>query len=173
MLERPYNEKELPLKMKKHEEVMQDFYNKFGDDPEKWDADAYYFLNRKFMREEWGVDDLSNLEDYQLKKITKEVVEQYGKEKQEGIGRLMNPEQEAAYRWLWELYDIDRVNVPQNLVFVDEDAGIEKVFYPSEKELYPQEVDQAEEWAGLKHGHETPAEFKEYLRRLREKAHLI
>jgi len=84
-------------------------------DEKQWGVDEFLYLNKEFMRNEWGVEELSNIEDYQLRNIAEQVIKEYKESRkmaEDGLTKAaVNPEEEIAYRWLLELYDINRGQV--------------------------------------------------------------
>ena len=122
------------------------------------------------------VDNLSNIEAFRLRKIVGECIKQKEHEDELGKqGRMRGPQMitlspEAARRWLWELYGIHWDDVPTIFLIKDKTTGKTYKYYNRQEEDKKYEELEAQ-------GHDVnsytriPGHFKEYIHRLREKAH--
>lgn len=122
---------------------------------------------RDFLSKQWGADNLSNIENIRLKTIVRECFSEQGRDFDIGT--------EAAARWLFESYGINEQDIPN--IYVIKDFASDRVL-----DTYPidmRDLAKRKEKELNKQGCNVycdiiiPSDFKEYLKRLREKAHLL
>lgn len=147
-----------------------------GDERKK--VFAFMEEAKDWMQMNWGVENLSTIEGVRLRHIVEECLKQ---QKQDealvGQGKLRSDNtfwagEEAPARWLDELYGINIRDIPRVFIIQDRTAGTSKKYEITEKDIAEGKLRELEE-----QGHKvdffmvTPDDFKEYLRRIREKAH--
>ena len=156
----------------------------------------------------FGVDNLSHIEEYRLRKIieqcirerqrdeaeAKKIADEIAANSQAGVDAkkshdrlrtiklsMFEPWEEAIFRWFWELYGIQRQDMPR--VNIIRDRNTEEILYQESSGHYDKESDRRPLLAQLADLNKTedgvdinirqiPEDFKEYVRRLREKSHL-
>jgi len=133
------------------------------------------------LKYQYGVADLTTIELVRLRKVVEELLKQSieeEKSEQEGSGtegHIPNEPKEALSRWLFELYGIKSYDVPYEFILEERKTGKEIAHYQEmEKERAWADKKQINARKGKKVSLSTeriPADFKEYLRRLRAKAH--
>jgi hypothetical protein len=83
----------------------------------KW-TEYYMVEAQKYLEFIYGQENLSVIEKSKLRQIAEECVKQGLEEKILAIkkempaNKMINVELEIVYRWLWELYDIKKTDIP-------------------------------------------------------------
>ncbi len=90
------------------------------------------------LKDSFGVENLSNIELFHLRKITEDVLKRAKRDNSISDLAIINPMEEIPVRFLQELYGVDYFHIKTNI--------------ESEKDIEG---------------------FNEYIRRIRERAHLI
>lgn len=181
--------------MKNKEKIPEERKNNLEDDKERQLAEYFSPDEEKLkeMREEassnldyaktelyhlLGINNLSNIEAFRLRKIMEKCVKQ--KEHEEELidkgkmdnMQMINVAPEAARRWLWELYGIHNDDIPYTYIVEDDDTG--EIFeYPAGmKKLAGEKFEELKQTNHLiLRSLRLPKTFVEYINRQREKAH--
>ena len=74
--------------------------------------DRQFELAKWFLTSEYEIADLSTIEEWHLRKITKKIIDEEAEIERQSLEiqteyRLGSYYAEIAYRWLWELYGIN------------------------------------------------------------------
>jgi len=174
----PYDSAVLRKKIKEPSELYEEAYQS-GDIKKKIHA---IFEVAKYNLGEWfQVKDLSDIEAVRLRNIAEKLVVQSEEEiklvKKKGMSPrwMIEPEIEVVAQWLYDLYGIQYKDIPHIYMVKNNMTG----------ECYTYEANQEKEAKAkrdeLEGGEDyvifvspiIPDDFKEYLRRLRENAHLV
>ena len=140
-----------------------------------------YIEAAKRFLSNWGIDDLTTIEAVHLRNIVEKLLpaseEQFTHPEKFGFGDYpgglhFDICEESAVQWLFQLYGINQKDVPEVLIIEDLTSG-EKYKYERtmRKKGFKKEHELAKQGHEVDHYNEVPEDFKEYLRRLREKAH--
>ena len=139
---------------------------------------------KEYMHAGWGVEDLTTIENFHLRHITEDCVKQYGEEEvlqkqgkfeHASANRIQLP-QEIVLRWLYELYGISKneLIIHQSSVVWDME---DNTMHELDRDDYvgpKKKIKELEAKGKHSIGQLSPvsSEFKEYIRRLREKAQI-
>lgn len=150
----------------------------------KQEAQKQLEIARRAMEDMWGIEDLTNIESFHLRHITEDCVKQYVEEEAlQKEGKLKDPSAnrihlpyEITLRWLYELYSISKneLNIHTSKVIwslVDNS----KYEFDRDDDVGPQKkIEELRAKGQHSIGELKPVslEFKEYIRRLREKAQI-
>jgi hypothetical protein len=143
----------------------------------------FFEFTKNWLRDDWGIDNLTTIEAAHLRRIVKEVLEQDQWQKQllknkEVTAKVFfaSIQDEATARWFFELYEIKLEDLQQQRTPVIEDLTTGKIYkYTRTKSEIDEESDKYVELKNL--GHKlmlntiVPNSLKEYIKILREKAH--
>jgi len=134
---------------------------------------------KKLLQHGVGVEDLSMAEGTELRHITEDCYREY-KEIRDSLGgkdlgrspHIFNIEEEAMVRWFYRTFGIQyNEDIPQVFIIKDDTTGETWKYEKLEEEAVNNKKDEI-----LKKGHKytenttIPNDFKEYIRRLREKS---
>lgn len=141
---------------------------------------AYVEAVKYRLRRFYGIDKLSNIEAVHLRNIVEELLlrrkneEELVRQKKENPSWLLNIESEATVLWLIELYGIRPEGIPYTREIKDLTTGeIFKYEEFEEKEISQKQEELKSEKHDFSDYQVISDEFKEYLGKMREKAHLI
>ena len=154
------------------------------EDPFKKEIQKQLEIAKKGMSRGWGIEELTNIELFHLRKITEDCVKQWaeeevlqreGKFKDAWRNRIQLPH-EIMLRWLHELYGISKneLDIHSSNVVWDMDGNIMHEF-DQEDDMGPEkkfEELKAKGHHNVGHLFVPSSQFKEYIRRLRHKAHM-
>ncbi|MGA2417845.1 MAG: hypothetical protein ABSF55_01215 [Candidatus Staskawiczbacteria bacterium] len=149
---------------------------KSGDQRKK--IQVYIEWTKDRLKRDFGIEELSNIEGVHLRNIIEETMPQAEKEQQliaeEKMWRMLwfDVAEEAAVRWLYQLYGIHEKDIPKVYILEDKNTGEKFIYQSAEKGDFEKKREELEDlghsvWYEIK----IPEDFKEYVRRLREKAH--
>lgn len=167
--------------MKNKEKILEE---KIELSEEKKEVLGVFENAKKLLADAYGVENLSNIEAFRLRKLVEQCLKQNKQEIElEDKGRMnsvygIEPYIEAPARWLWESYGIHDDDIPWEIILTDEDTGKRYKYSGSIKKQRDIGKEMRKKLDKLeKEGHDCdwesgiPDSFKEYIRRLREKAH--
>ena len=135
---------------------------------------------KDYLHDRFGISNLSTIEKVRLNGIVRECLSQSMREgearQNENVGPTssFNSGEEAAVRWLKELYGISFEQIQRIEIVNDRTSGKLYSFAGLNDDAAKQKVEELE-----KQGHFAfinnviPDDFKEYVRRLRANAHII
>ncbi|MGD0577093.1 MAG: hypothetical protein ABSA74_03405 [Candidatus Staskawiczbacteria bacterium] len=133
---------------------------------------------RNFLKKNFGVEDLSNIEGVSLRNVVEKLLPKIDEERmlvQEGkmsAIQFAEIEEEAAALWLYEDYGIHPEAIPMVFIVEDETDGkkyqFEKIMEKEAREKYSELDKQGHNVYLL---HRVPDDFKNYLKKIREDAH--
>ena len=134
---------------------------------------------KQFLLEEYGVDNLSTAEGIKLRQL----IEEYKRRKEKEARKLSRDKDwaidylavEAVLHWLLELYGVNVNDLKRGFSIKDKKTGEIYRYTTEQKEEFHSKLKELEQI-----GHPTWGDYGavdprdiEYIRRLREKAHLI
>lgn len=178
ILEEPEQEKKIDSKQIRQNELMRLFQEAEKTNDSKKKVALYVEFAKTQLERQLGVKDLSNIEAVRLRNMVEKLLPQYERETELMRQGKMKPElgfemeEEAAFEWLYETYGIHINDIPY-ILFLEDSTGNREYKYEATQKKESDEKRQELE----KQGHEVygyrkiPADFKEYLRRLRDNAH--
>lgn len=147
-------------------------------DPWVQEKQDYIEWAQNQLTKKLGIEKLSTIEGVALRNIVEELIPKYIEDRQlirEGKMSIMNLaeiEEEAAALWLQKEYGIHSKDVPSVFIVEDDTTGESFSFEKVEEDLAEKKFNELSEL-----GHQcdvftrVPDDFKEYIRRLREKEH--
>lgn len=135
---------------------------------------AYLYFAKERLAEWLDIDDLSHLEELQLRRWVERCMDNEESQRQEPRRRehVVDITMEASAQWLLDCYGIQNNDIPVLYHVKDATAGKYYRFHESEQSLAQQKKENL-----IKKGHqveswdEIPDDFKVYIRRLRDKSH--
>lgn len=147
-------------------------------DPWIQEKQDYIEWAQRQLEKNLGIEKLSTIEGVALRNIVEELIPKYIEDKKlicEGKMSIMNLaeiEEEAAALWLNNEYGVNPKDVPSVFIVEDSVTGESFSFEKVEEDLAEKKFN---ELSALGHDcnvySKVPDDFKEYVRRLREKAH--
>lgn len=147
-------------------------------DPWVQEKQDYIEWAQRRLERNLGIEKLSTIEGVALRNIVEELIPKYIEERKlirEGRMSMMNLaeiEEEAGALWLHREYGINPKDVPSVFIIEDGTTGESFSFEKVEEDLAERKLNELSEL-----GHQcdvfmrVPDDFKEYIRRLREKEH--
>lgn len=97
-----------------------EIYDRNLNDPEYLEERFKFYISKakKILESHFGQSDLTIIEQAKLKEITKACIRQKVEEtilvlrREMPADKMIDVKNEIVYRWLWELYDIKRSDIP-------------------------------------------------------------
>ncbi len=154
------------------------------EDPFKKEVQKQLELAKRDMFQAWGIENLTTIEGVHLRHIAEDCVKQYAEEdilQKEGkfedahANRIQLPK-EIMLRWLHELYGIseNELNIHHSKMVWNMEDNTEYEFDRDDRVGPKKKIEElsAKGQHSIAQLAPTSSEFKEYIRRLREKAQI-
>jgi hypothetical protein len=160
---------EQPKQLSQQEQQKQEMTHLHLDEMDK-SLKRHYGASVQYLSRWYGVENLTPIEAVHLKKILRECLT-FDQPKNKGTLSNFTPWLEAGDRLLYQLYNINQVDVPTWRAVTDKE-GNRYVYERWEEAKAEKKIDELSESKQLRSTKYTVTDdFKEYLRRLRERAH--
>ncbi len=133
---------------------------------------------KKVMQEIYGIDNLSDIEGVRLREIVQRVEQELDESRSEEAGKFSNGKEidltaDVISTWLLELYEININDVKWRTTLTDAKTGEVKYKNLSNSEYEKKRDELALSTRAYGVESKVDEEYKEYLRKVREEAHLL